>query len=62
MKPTLNWLRMSAVVLCVASGLPSTWAAEYLSNLNNPWIDPANPTCHCSIGDIHARRRIGEWA
>ncbi|HTL54970.1 MAG TPA: hypothetical protein VL361_04790 [Candidatus Limnocylindrales bacterium] len=53
MRHAPNSLGRFAIVLCIASGLPGAWAAEYLSNLNNRWIDPGNPTCNCSIGDIH---------
>jgi hypothetical protein len=53
MRSALQLLGRFAIILGIGSGLTRIWAAEYLSNLDNPWIDPGNPTCHCSIGDIH---------
>lgn len=45
-------MRSSSIILCLLAELSGAWAGDYLSNLGNPWIDPGNPTCNCSIGDF----------
>jgi len=48
-----NIARGSALLLCLTCLVGQAFGGEYLSNLLNPFVDPANPGASASeIGDI----------